>query len=217
MLDKTQNFVSTVLRRIEAVTKRPYLIGIDGLSGAGKSTFAHNLTEKLPDASVIHKDDFYRVLEEKIRATFDPVQGYYRYFDWERLEAQVLLPLSKGEVAHYQRYDWGKEELLETIEVTPTGIVIVEGVYSTRPELRQYYDLCVWVDTSESERSRRQMDRGENTGEWIGRWAASEKFYAANFQESLSQSLIISGSYLQLEIKSRKSKDTANVPQSDSL
>ncbi len=174
--NKRQNFTATILQKVEAVTKRPYLIGIDGHSAAGKSTFASKLREQLTDAPVIHMDDFYRVMDEKVRSTLDSEQGYYRYFDWERLEQQVLLPLSTGDIADYQRYDWGKEELLETIEVDPMGSVIVEGVYSTRPELRKYYDLCVWVETSESERSRRQMDRGENTSEWIERWAAAEMF-----------------------------------------
>jgi uridine kinase len=193
MKSKKQNATSIILQKIEAVTKRPYLIGIDGRSGAGKSTWAGKLRKQLPDVLVIHKDDFYRVLYEKVRATLDSEQGYYQYFDWERLEQHVLLPLSSGDIAHYQRYDWGKEKLLETIEVNPTSIIVVEGVYSTRPELRKYYDLCVWVETSESERLRRQKDRGENTSMWIQRWAAAEKFYVTNIRPSLSQSLIVSG------------------------
>ena len=190
---KKQNTTTEILQKIEAVTKRPYLIGIDGRSGAGKSTFANKLQEQLTDVVVIHKDDFYRVMDEKVRATLNSEQGYYRYFDWERLEHQVLCPLSTGEIADYQRYDWGKEELAETIVVNPMNIIIVEGVYSTRPELRKYYDLCIWIETSESERLRRQINREENTNDWIQRWAAAEIFYITNFQTDLLQSMIVSG------------------------
>ena len=190
---KNPDAQSAILHKVELVKRRPYLIGIDGFSGAGKSTFAHELREQLSDTIVVHKDDFYRVMDEEIRATLDPEQGYYRYFDWERLEAQVLLPLSAGSIARYQRYDWGKKALSETSEVNPMAIVIVEGVYSTRPELRKYYDLCLWVQTSEFERSRRQMERDENTSEWVRRWTAAEIFYVKNFRPSLSQFMIVPG------------------------
>ncbi|MCZ6681510.1 MAG: AAA family ATPase [Candidatus Poribacteria bacterium] len=187
------NSISSIVQELQAVTKRPYLVGIDGRSGAGKSILSHRLHEQLTDAVVVHKDDFYRVMDEAVRATFSAEQGYYRYFDWQRLEQQVLLPLTAQQTARYQRYDWVKEELAETIEVSSTNIIIVEGVYSTRPELTHYYDLCIWVETSETERFRRQIARGENTSEWIQHWAAAEIFYVANFRPSRSAHMIVVG------------------------
>ena len=35
----------------------------------------------------------------------------------------------------------------------------------------------VWVTTSEEERVRRQLKRGQNQGTWIKRWMAAENYY----------------------------------------
>lgn len=182
-----------ILQEVKARAKRPYLMGIDGHSGAGKSTLARKLSNFLVDAVVVHNDDFYRVMDETARATLNPEQGYNQYFDWERLEHQVLRPLSNGQIVSYQRYDWGEGELAETIEVAPMNIVIVEGVYSTRPELFDYYDLCVWVETSEAERLRRQDARSANSNVWIQRWASAEMFYVKHFRPDLSKYMTIQG------------------------
>ena len=178
---------------VKAVNRRPCLIGIDGYSGAGKSTLARRLQERMRDATIVRKDDFYRVLDEPVRATLDAEQGYYLYFDWERLEQQVLQPLAKKQSACYQRYDWVTAELAETITIRPEGFVIVEGIYSTRPELRDYYDLRIWVQTSEAERMQRQISRNENTSKWIQRWAAAETFYVERFRPGLSANIIVAG------------------------
>lgn len=184
---------SEILQHLAAATKRPYLVGIDGRGGAGKSTLAKRLCEQLPDAVIVHVDDLYRVIAESVRETFSPQQGYERNFDWQRLEQQVLIPLANGQPAKYERYDWVQKALAETIEVSPHQIVLVEGVTSTRPELRNYYDLRIWVETSDAERMRRQYARRENTNEQITRWAAAEAFYVENFRPAEPAHFIIAG------------------------
>ena len=187
------NSITEIAQVIETSTKRPYLIGIDGRSGAGKSILSERLNERLPNVVVVHVDDFYQVMLAVARESLDAEQGYYQYFDWNRLRQQVLIPLSIRKMARYQRYDWVKESLAENLEVKPQGIIIVEGVYSIRPELRKYYDLCIWIETSERERLRRQIARGENTIEWIQRWAAAEIFYVENFCPQRFAHMIIAG------------------------
>ena len=185
--------VRDIIEKLQTVTKRPYLIGIDGLSGAGKSTLSTKLQEQLTDLVVVQKDDFYRVMDEAERAKLNAEQGYHRYCDWQRLQQQVLIPLSAGQTSYYQRFDWPTGERAETIEVDSTGIVAVEGVSSTRPELRDFYDLTIWVETSDAERYRRQLVRNENPIEWIERWAAAEAFYLKSVQPHRSANLTISG------------------------
>ena len=187
------NSVAEILRTLRTVTKRPYLVGIDGHSGAGKSTLSNRLKNQRNDVVIVRKDDFYQVMDENDRTALDAEQGYYQYFDWQRLERQVLVPLAGGQPAQYERYDWVLNELAETVAVNPANIVIVEGVSSIRPELRKYYDLRIWIETSAPERTRRQIARGENTNEWIQRWAAAETFYAENFEPNRSADFIVSG------------------------
>lgn len=184
---------SEILQHLAAATKRPYLVAIDGRGGAGKSTFAKRLCEQLPDGVIVHVDDLYRVIAESVRESFSPQQGYERNFDWQRLEQQVLVPLSKGQPAKYERYDWVHQALAETLEVSPDKIVLIEGVTSTRPELRNYYDLGIWVETSDTERLRRQYARRENTNEQIARWAAAEAYYVENFRPAESAHFVVAG------------------------
>ncbi|MEV0004699.1 hypothetical protein AB0H28_20795 [Micromonospora sp. NPDC050980] len=99
-----------------------------------------------------------------------------RAFDWQRLRDQVLVPLRADRTARYQRYDWDTGRLADWTEVDPGAPVVVEGVYSARPELSPYYHLTVYVDTPREICLRRMRARGENSEEWIMRWRAAEDF-----------------------------------------
>ena len=100
----------------------------------------------LQDAAVVGLDGFYRPLAAEERAALGPKESYDRYLDWERLLRDVLVPLSRHSRARYRRYDWVTNALAEWHEIEPRGVVIVEGVYSTRPELRPYFSVMVYVD-----------------------------------------------------------------------
>ncbi|MFI7075410.1 hypothetical protein [Micromonospora sediminicola] len=153
------------------------IIAIDGPGGSGKTTLAANVAELLSGATTVHGDDFYRPMPEHERTQLDPQQGYQRYFDWQRLRDQVLVPLRTHQTARYQSYDWATGQLATWNEVRPGTTVIVEGVYSARPELSPYYHLTAYVDTPREICLHRMRARGENSEEWIGRWRAAEEFY----------------------------------------
>ena len=174
------------------------LIAIDGLGGAGKSTLSAAVSDELEQrhkqVSVIHFDDFY--LPSSLRpmgvGVDAPIGGN---FDWERLRDQVLVPLRQGRTARYARYDWQQDTLAEMHEVQRGGIVIVEGVGSSRRELSQYYDLRVWVDCSSGERLRRGIARdGESSRDrWENDWMPSEERYLAEHRPDLAADLKVSG------------------------
>ncbi|SDY48493.1 Uridine kinase [Micromonospora pattaloongensis] len=153
------------------------IIAIDGAGGSGKTTLAAAAAELLEGAAIVHGDDFYRPMSEHERAQLDPQQGYQRYFDWQRLRDQVLAPLRAGQAARYQSYDWATGQLAAWHEINPGTTVIVEGVYSARPELASYYHLTAYVDTPREICLQRVRVRGENSEEWIRRWRAAEDFY----------------------------------------
>ena len=85
------------------------LVGVDGPGASGKTTFARELAERL-GAAVVRADDFHLPSGERT----DGIGGEY---DWRRLEADVLVPLSEGRGARYQRYDWPSDTLAEWCEV----------------------------------------------------------------------------------------------------
>ncbi|MEU9131405.1 hypothetical protein AB0D08_25415 [Kitasatospora sp. NPDC048540] len=122
------------------------IAAIDGPGGSGKTTLAAAVCARLDGSVVVHVDDFYRPMSDRERERLDAEQGYHRYFDWERLRDQVLAPLRDGRAARYRIYDWSTGRLGEWRETAPGGVVIVEGVYSARPELAPWYDVTSYVE-----------------------------------------------------------------------
>jgi hypothetical protein len=70
----------------------------------------------------------------------DAQEAYELCFDWGRLVEEVLDPIAVGQAGQYT-VDGGPP-----VDVPAHGLVVVDGPFSTRPQLRGYYDLMVWVD-----------------------------------------------------------------------
>ncbi|MGW3910942.1 uridine kinase family protein [Streptomyces sp. NPDC005070] len=172
------------------------LIAVDGMGGSGKSTLA-SAVARLGDAVVVHGDDFYRPMDADERAALTPAEGYDRYFDWQRLRDEVLTPLATGHDAHYGRYDWPTGSLAtdDLCAVACDGIVLVEGVYTARPELVDHYDLVVYVDTPPEESMRRLRARGDDHGpiDWEARWRLAEEHYLTTTRPRDRAHLVVPG------------------------
>jgi uridine kinase len=193
-MDPSEASCGVILERIAALPRRPLLVGVDGPGGSGKSTLARRLVERLDQAAVVEGDDFYRDLPEGRRTALDAAAGYEQYFDWERLREQVLTAVRAGRpVLRYQRYDWERARLGGWVERPMPAVVVVEGVYTLRPQLAGLVDLGVFVTTDRATRLRRQRDRGENPEEWIGRWMAAEDHYLAVARPEQAADLVVRG------------------------
>lgn len=188
---------ASIIERLRAAQGDQRLLAIDGLGGAGKSTVARRLQKALERVTVVEVDDFYRPMPEEERRSMSPEEGYRRLFDWERLRDEVLNPLSLHRPSRYRRYDWTRGCLESTpVNVRPGGVIIVEGVYTQRPELRSYWNLSVFVDLPRDVRRARLLDRGENTPAQIDRWMAAEDYYASSFAPADLADIVISGESL---------------------
>ena len=154
------------------------LVGVDGCGGAGKSTLARQLAAALPDACIVKMDDFFRPRRDR-QTPREEIGGH---FDWRRVERQVLAPLSEGRDGRFQRYDWGLDALTGWRDVPNRGVVLVEGVYSTRRELSGYYDFKIWIEASRETRLARGLAR-DGAGahdRWVDEWMPSEDRYVAD-------------------------------------
>jgi uridine kinase len=186
--------VSAVLSRVSVREGRPFVAVLDGPGGSGKSTLARDLAANFAGSvAIVQGDDFYADLDDDYRASLDPEAGYREYFDWQRLRRQVLAPAREGTAVTYQRYDWEHERMGDWVTVQGVDLLIVEGVYTSRPELRDLADLVVWVTTSEAERVRRQVARAENADIWIQRWMAAENHYLEHVRRAGPSDLEVLG------------------------
>lgn len=172
-----------VIEACAALNRRGFALGaIDGLGGSGKSTLARRVQAERAASAIVEMDDFYRPMPEAQREGLSPREGFSRYFDWQRLRAQVLKPLRAGQTARYRPYDWERGAIGSREVVVPaSGLVIVEGVYTLRPQLRPFWDLTVYVEASREVRLARLLTRNENTRAQIDRWMAAERYFEETF------------------------------------
>jgi uridine kinase len=185
--------VAVVLDCLSKLRSGTKLVCIEGLGGAGKSTLAEAVSAALPgEVFVVHGDDFYGP-EERDWRSWSPRQGYERYFDHRRTASQLLRPLRSGSAGRFQRYNWPSNSLDDWIDVQPNGLVVVEGVYLLRRELRAYWDFAVYVDTPRELRQSRLQARGENDESWISQWTAAEDYYERVERPAEGADLVVNG------------------------
>ena len=171
---------------------QPVVVALDGRSGVGKSTLAAILIKRL-GAVVVAGDDFYTVMDEGTRWALDPAEGVACYFDWTRLRDEALAVLRSGRTATFRPFAWSAGEGLTDTPVTlsPRQYVVVEGVYTARPELSDFIDVTVLVVASEAERLRRVMERGHGNDRWHSRWESAEELYFTSMMPPHTFDLVV--------------------------
>lgn len=169
---------------------RQVIVGIDGGAAAGKTTFAEWLGGEWrrtgAPVEIVHVDHFYPVAAERKEAhptVFD--------CDWARLRDQVLIPLRSGKSARFLLLDWETDQLKEEMRISAGCSVLVEGVGATRNELRDYYDLRIWLSCPFALRESRMHGRGDFSEEEIGFWLPAETRFFADRSLEASAHLVI--------------------------
>jgi len=141
---------------------RPWVVAVDGRSGAGKTTLVRRLLARVPDSAVVHTDD---------------VAWHLAFFDWaDELRDGVLEPLRRGEAVRYRPPGWVTRERPGAIAL-PAGrsVVWVEGSGSSRQTLSDLVDASIWVHCDNCEARRRLLARDGQEEEDLHReWEAQE-------------------------------------------
>ena len=76
----------------------------------------------------------------------------------------------------------------------PRKLVVVEGVYSLRPELRPHYTVTLYVDTPRERRRERLLSRSYEDVSWVEHWMASEDWYEEHERPKDHADLVVDGS-----------------------
>ncbi len=142
---------------------KPFLLGVAGGSGSGKTTVAERLTGLIgePDLALVRLDAYYRdrnhlPFEEREAINYDHPDA----FDWPLLLDHVDALLDGLEV-EVPVYDFATYlRLPERVTIAPARVVVVEGILVLyEPELRERFDLRVFVDTDADVRFIRRLER----------------------------------------------------------
>jgi uridine kinase len=170
----------------------PLFVGIDGGSGSGKSTLASAVTDRLRDGAdpvattVIDGDDFYLGGSAAQWDRRSAAQNADRVIDW-RHQREVLQALRRDGAAQWAPFDWDAEtwetdeppHVATPVLVRAAPVVILEGVYSCRPELHDLLDLRVLVDVPRLvvEQRVRAREGEDHRPDWERRWRRAEDHY----------------------------------------
>ena len=141
----------------------PYIVGIAGGSGSGKSTVARNLAQALRAESVAFIDmDAYYVnfahlsLDERRKVNWDHPDA----FDWPLLVSQLEL-LAAGRQIEKPVYDFVTHaRSASTVSVPPARVVVVDGILLfTDARIRDLCNVKVFVDADADIRLIRRIRR----------------------------------------------------------
>ncbi len=155
------------------------IIGIAGGTGSGKTTVVNNILNNLNSQNVlvISQDNYYKAhndlsFAEREKINFD----HPRSIDFDLLTENIQ-DLKNGKTIEQPIYSFITHSRKdETIITHPKEVIIVEGILVfTHPELRELFDLKIFVQTDSDERLIRRItrdikERGRDLDEVINRY-----------------------------------------------
>lgn len=171
-------------------SKNSVVVAVEGGSASGKTTLAMELQQRF-QCNVFHMDDFFLRPEQRTKERLAEAGGNV---DRERFYEEIVIPLNKGENIEYRRFDCSTFTLLPAVNVEPEKLVVIEGAYSTHPELGNYYDLSVFLDIEPDLQKERILKRngGEKAKRFFREWIPMEENYIKTFHVRERCDLILS-------------------------
>lgn len=160
------------------------IIGIAGGTGCGKTTVVNQIVNELPshEVAVISQDSYYSdtshlSYEERVKINFD----HPRSIDFKLL-TNHLKQLKTGTTIEQPVYSFVEHNRTgETVATPPKKVMIVEGILIlTNAELRELFDIKIFVHTDSDERLIRRLkrdtaERGRDLNEVLMRYQTTLK------------------------------------------
>lgn len=165
-------------QRIAPLLQRQGLLlaALDGRCAAGKTTLASLLASRF-GGTVVHIDDYFLPRERRAPGWLTQPGGN---IDFDRLQSEVLLPLSKGQPALCRPFCCRTQRYAEPFAIAPQGLVLIEGAYACHPALREFYALRFFLDVEKSEQARRiRLRNREGASAFFETWIPLEERYFA--------------------------------------
>lgn len=145
-----------------------FRVGIDGVDGAGKTTLADRLGQVLEAAGhrVIRAsiDGFHNPRAVRYARGRESGEGFYRdSFNLDAFRRELLDPMGPRGSGRFRRavFDHRTDQPVDApVEAAgKSGILLVDGIFLQRPELRASWDLVVFLDTPFEQSYRRMAQR----------------------------------------------------------
>jgi uridine kinase len=177
---------------VEDETMTPFVVGVAGGSGSGKTTVVRRILETLGPAQValVEQDAYYRdgshlPFAERLGRNYDHPDSID-----EALLGEHVRALRAGRPVEIPCYDFVHHvRLPETRRVPPRPCVVVEGILVLASEpLRELLDLRIFVETDADVRLIRRLqrdvaERGRSPESVLAQWEATVRPMHLQFAE----------------------------------
>ena len=141
-------------RIVRIRSDHPVRVAIDGVDASGKTTLANELVSPIEAMGrpVIRAsiDRFHNPSHIRRSRGDRSAEGYFRdSFDYDGLAEALLHPLGQAGSRRFKRaiFDFQSDSAIDARveEAPPDSVLLFDGVFLLRPELRHYWDLSIFV------------------------------------------------------------------------
>jgi uridine kinase len=177
------------------------IVAVDGVDGAGKSTFAGFLIEAFHRAGhtalVASVDDFHRPRDQRYARGKDSPEGFYLdSYDYPAFRELLVQPFKRGATeivaGTFDHVGDVPTRIVETVEF-PDAILVIEGIFLQRPELAPLWNYAVWLDVPRAVRDARLIERDGPTS--VGpRYSGGQDLYLSDANPRAAANAIIDNS-----------------------
>ena len=177
------------------------LVAIDGVDGAGKTTFADAWAGVLR-ARGVHVlratvDDFLRPRVERYARGRDSAEGYYRdSIDVAALRAALVEPFRSGaDSVALGVFDHEHDAPLEVRErsIPADAVLLIDGIFLHQPELRGLWNRSIWLDVPPEVRDARLTAR-DGEGSLAPRYSEGQYLYEKEANPRRAATIVVDNS-----------------------
>jgi uridine kinase len=151
---------------MDKIQKSPIVIGIAGGTGSGKTTVANVVLSRVGTSSIafVPHDAYYKDLNQLPQTQREQVNFDHPSSLDTALMIKHLLVLKRGEPVEIPIYDFTTHSRTShTTHIEPQPVILVEGILIfAEPELREMFDVKIFVDTPPDIRFIRRLERDIN-------------------------------------------------------
>lgn len=204
-MDARPALLRLVADRILALPAAPAArVAIDGVDGAGKSWFRDELAATLAPAGrpliLASVDSFHHPRAIRYRQGRDSPRGFFEdSYDYAAFRRLLLDPLSLGGDGRYRTaaFDHRRDAPVAAPELRaePGAILLVDGLFLHRPELRGCWDLSIFLEVGFAQTAARMAARDGSPADphdpQLRRYVEGQRLYLSTCEPRRHASLVI--------------------------
>jgi len=155
-------------RAVAARGQRALILAVSGIDASGKTTIASQIAARLAAVEVhtvvVALDDWHTPASVRFSTT-DPAGHFYRHaYRYDELFATIVEPIRRDRridaELHLRRLR-NDAEFRTRFRAEAVDVLMLEGIFLLRRELRDRYDGRVWVDCSFERALERAVARNQ--------------------------------------------------------